>query len=325
MDRVHPGWRALVLVSGLCVACSAQAVSLQPVAGDPDRQGVRRIEPDHDGTGMERYPFGGGPVADRAPTETPVLASTYAAPVTDSHTAFGPKHPQGLRLTLDRALRNLEPGGRPSVDPELMEVLYARQSTADRRVDSLRLVVAGALGGVCCVHLADAEQAAGAGDPAEASGVAPKIGPQEDSGDSEQKTGRAEDELELEEMEVTEPAADEGFLFDSIRSNTRITQEELDRRQPESIFDVLQDVPGVSISGGPLVHGKQITIRGFQDTEDVLIKLDGAIKDFEKYRFGGGPFIEPELLKALDVRRGPSALFEGSGALGGTVVSRAGP
>src|SRR5690606_17889118 len=36
------------------------------------------------------------------------------------------------------------------------------------------------------------------------------------------------------------------------------------------------------------------------------------------YRFGGGVFIEPELLKAIEVERGPS-ITSGSGALGGTI------
>lgn len=127
-------------------------------------------------------------------------------------------------------------------------------------------------------------------------------------------------QLQLDDLQITAPGADEGFLFDTIRPNTLITLEELQRRQAGSVFDVLQDVPGVSITGGPLDNGKTINIRGFQDTEDVLIKIDGAIKDFEKYRFGGGPFVDPELLKQVEVKRGASSQFEGSGALGGVVV-----
>ncbi|MCP2848806.1 TonB-dependent receptor, partial [Salmonella enterica subsp. enterica serovar Typhimurium] len=46
--------------------------------------------------------------------------------------------------------------------------------------------------------------------------------------------------------------------------------------------------------------------------------IDGAVKGFEKYRFGSGVFIEPELLKAIEIERGPS-LKSGSGALGGTI------
>ncbi|MEM7564069.1 MAG: TonB-dependent receptor, partial [Pseudomonadota bacterium] len=133
-------------------------------------------------------------------------------------------------------------------------------------------------------------------------------------------TNDTEQPLELDAVEVIAPATNRGFTFDLLRPDTLITQEELDRRQAVDIFDVLQDVPDVSISGGPLTNGKTIGLRGFQNTEDVLKKVDGAIKDFEKYRFGGGPFIDTELLKQVEVKRGASAISEGSGALGGAIV-----
>lgn len=99
---------------------------------------------------------------------------------------------------------------------------------------------------------------------------------------------------------------------------TRLEAEVIARRQAENIFDVLKDVPGVGVVGGPRASGMRFTLRGFTDNEDVLFKIDGAVKGFEKYRFGGGVFLEPELLKALSVERGPS-VTSGSGALGGTI------
>lgn len=99
---------------------------------------------------------------------------------------------------------------------------------------------------------------------------------------------------------------------------TRLEVEAIERRQAENIFDVLKDVPGVGVVGGPRASGMRFTLRGFTDNEDVLFKIDGAVKGFEKYRFGGGVFLEPELLKALSVERGPS-VTSGSGALGGTI------
>ena len=99
---------------------------------------------------------------------------------------------------------------------------------------------------------------------------------------------------------------------------TRLEGEAIARRQAENVFDVLKDVPGVGVVGGPRASGMRFTLRGFSDNEDVLFKIDGAVKGFEKYRFGGGVFLEPELLKALSVERGPS-VTSGSGALGGTI------
>lgn len=102
------------------------------------------------------------------------------------------------------------------------------------------------------------------------------------------------------------------------RPVTVINAAAIERRQASTIFDILKDIPGVAVDGGPRASGMKFNLRGFSDNEDVLFKVDGAVKGFEKYRFGSGVFIEPELLKALQVERGPS-VTAGSGALGGTV------
>jgi hemoglobin/transferrin/lactoferrin receptor protein len=93
---------------------------------------------------------------------------------------------------------------------------------------------------------------------------------------------------------------------------------DIERLQPDSVFDLVRDIPGVSINGGPRSTGMSFNIRGFSDNEDILVEVDGIPRSFEKYRFGSGIFIEPELLQRLSVERSPS-LARGSGALGGTV------
>lgn len=98
---------------------------------------------------------------------------------------------------------------------------------------------------------------------------------------------------------------------------TTITSEQLQRAQPSNIFDAVRSVPGVSISGGPRPSGMTFNIRGYGDNEDVMVKVDGVPKGFEKYRMGG-TFIEPELLKSIEVQRGPQ-ITSGSGSLGGTI------
>lgn len=98
---------------------------------------------------------------------------------------------------------------------------------------------------------------------------------------------------------------------------TTITSEQLQRAQPSHIFDAIRSVPGVSINGGPRPSGMTFNIRGYGDNEDVMVKVDGVPKGFEKYRMGG-TFIEPELLKSIEVQRGPQ-ITSGSGSLGGTV------
>ena len=129
-----------------------------------------------------------------------------------------------------------------------------------------------------------------------------------------------EDALVIAEVEVK--GRREGFEVDPVRSRTTVTTKELQRRQSDNVFTVLQDIPGVSVDGGPLASGMKFNIRGMGDTEDVLIKLDGATRNFEKYRFCSGVFIEPELLKSIEVTRGPAGALQGSGAIGGVVEMR---
>jgi len=128
---------------------------------------------------------------------------------------------------------------------------------------------------------------------------------------------------EDEEAILMDSIAVEGVLeppvvIDPTKTRTSFGLEEIESRQAGNIFEIIDDIPGVSLSGGPRGNGIDLNIRGFGNNEDVIIKIDGAIKNFEKYRFGG-TFIEPELLKRIDVTRGAATITSGSGALGGVV------
>ena len=107
---------------------------------------------------------------------------------------------------------------------------------------------------------------------------------------------------------------------DAIRSTTTVGAQALQERQPNSVFQMMDEVAGVGVQGGPRNSGMSFNIRGYTDGEDVRVELDGVAKGFEKYRFGG-TFIEPELLKSIEVRRG-AQIESGAGALGGTVSAR---
>lgn len=130
-----------------------------------------------------------------------------------------------------------------------------------------------------------------------------------------------EDVVTLPEVDVRDSREDirpPALELPPDRPVTTMGPEAIERRQAGTLFDLLKDVPGVAVDGGPRASGMKFNLRGFSDNEDVLFKIDGAVKGFEKYRFGSGVFIEPELLKAVEIERGPS-LKSGSGALGGTI------
>ena len=84
------------------------------------------------------------------------------------------------------------------------------------------------------------------------------------------------------------------------------------------IKDVLRDVPGVEFNGSARRNGQNITLRGY-GTEGIVILLDGVRQKFEAGH-DGKFFIDPALLKKVEVVRGPSSTLYGGGGLGGVVA-----
>lgn len=90
--------------------------------------------------------------------------------------------------------------------------------------------------------------------------------------------------------------------------------------QPSSVDDILRFVPGVEFSGGPRRTGETPTVRGF-DGPDVVILLDGARQNFGSAH-DGRFFVDPSLLKQVEVLRGPASALYGSGGTGGVIEFR---
>ncbi|MBL8831757.1 MAG: TonB-dependent hemoglobin/transferrin/lactoferrin family receptor, partial [Rhodospirillales bacterium] len=107
---------------------------------------------------------------------------------------------------------------------------------------------------------------------------------------------------------------------DAATSVSVVDSEEIERRQPQSIDDLLKDMPGVDAFGVPRNTIKQVTIRGLSD-ERVVLRVDGARNNFSAGH-RGRMFIDPDLFKQIDVVRGPGSLLFGSGAVGGAVNMR---
>jgi hemoglobin/transferrin/lactoferrin receptor protein len=97
-----------------------------------------------------------------------------------------------------------------------------------------------------------------------------------------------------------------------------VAREEIQTRQASSIGEVFKDVPGVFVDGGARRAGQAPTIRGFRE-EDILILVDGVKQSFISGH-DGRVFIEPDLLKSVEVVKGPVSALYGSGALGGVIA-----
>ncbi len=97
-----------------------------------------------------------------------------------------------------------------------------------------------------------------------------------------------------------------------------VDQYQIQQDQPESVAQAVKSLPNVSVSGGPRSNSQSINIRGLEGTR-VLQIVDGARQNFNNGH-RGTYFTDPELLKSIEVVKGPSSNLWGSGAIGGVVV-----
>ena len=118
---------------------------------------------------------------------------------------------------------------------------------------------------------------------------------------------------------IIEPIYVSGELNSSVDAgSTVLTLKDIDRIQPNNIAELVDKLPGISSSGSPRPGGQTLNIWGMGNPEDIKITLDGTPKTFEKYR-QGSIFIDPELIRRLDVDKGPHNITQGNGGFGGSV------
>lgn len=118
---------------------------------------------------------------------------------------------------------------------------------------------------------------------------------------------------------VTVTATKTPQQLDNVQANiTILDNETIEQRSPTKLDDLLRDQPGVEMTGGPRRIGQDVSIRGF-DEQRVVVTLDGARQNFtagHKGRF----FLDPDLLRQVDIVRGSNSAIHGSGAIGGVVA-----
>jgi hemoglobin/transferrin/lactoferrin receptor protein len=109
--------------------------------------------------------------------------------------------------------------------------------------------------------------------------------------------------------------------IESLASASHVDQEQLDRRMATTPNEMLLGVPGVAAQADARRVSTSINIRGLQDFGRVAVIVDGARQDFQRSDHGTQStfYIDPELVKSVDVIRGPVANTYGSGAIGGVV------
>ncbi|MNG75526.1 Hemin receptor precursor [compost metagenome] len=82
--------------------------------------------------------------------------------------------------------------------------------------------------------------------------------------------------------------------------------------------DMLRHVPGVTVNGTGRSNGQDVSMRGY-GKNGVLTLVDGIRQGTDTGHIGA-TFIDPGLVKRIEIVRGPAALLYGSGALGGVIA-----
>ncbi len=114
---------------------------------------------------------------------------------------------------------------------------------------------------------------------------------------------------------------------DTATPETTITAEEIRDRQANSIAELIDSVPGVTLVNSGTPTGAGINIRGYGadgtygSNQKVQIQLDGASMGSEElYRIGTQLYTDPSLFREVSVIRGTVGSYEyGSGVIGGVV------
>ena len=99
---------------------------------------------------------------------------------------------------------------------------------------------------------------------------------------------------------------------------TIVNKDEIDDLVANSYDDVFKGIPGVAFDGGPRRAGLQPSIRGF-DSDSILILFDDARQSFQSAH-DGRFLIDPDILKQVEIVRGPSSALYGSGTIGGVIA-----
>lgn len=128
-------------------------------------------------------------------------------------------------------------------------------------------------------------------------------------------------EIQLEGIVITFSKIAESAI-DALAGSSAVGREQLDQQfQADTPSQILRTLPGVSTQENGHDTAQSVNIRGLQDFGRVNVLIEGARQNFQRsgHSSNGVYYLEPEMLKRVDVTRGPTATIYGSGAIGGVV------
>ncbi|AUD59379.1 TonB-dependent receptor [Shewanella sp. Pdp11] len=120
------------------------------------------------------------------------------------------------------------------------------------------------------------------------------------------------DEVLVSATRISEKASE------TSRSVAVVDEEQLTVAQASSVANALKNEANITLTNGPRASSQGVEIRGLSG-DRVLQTIDGARQNTSSGH-RGTYFMDPELLKSIEVLRGPASSLWGSGALGGVVA-----
>ncbi len=126
--------------------------------------------------------------------------------------------------------------------------------------------------------------------------------------------------LRVDERVVVTAGRTNEVLSDVPRAVSVVTRADLDARLPGTTPDALMDTAGVLVQKTNLGAGAPY-VRGLVGNQ-ILVLVDGVRLNNATYRFGPNQYlgtVDPDMLGAIEVVRGPGSVLYGSDAIGGVV------
>ena len=111
-------------------------------------------------------------------------------------------------------------------------------------------------------------------------------------------------------------------VYETLSGSSAIGAEDLALRYPNGkLTEVLSGMPGITTQSSGDDPGVAVNVRGMQDFGRVAVMVDGARQNFQKngHEANGTFYMDMQMLKSVDVTRGPVSSVYGSGAIGGVV------
>ncbi len=136
------------------------------------------------------------------------------------------------------------------------------------------------------------------------------------------EAGTAADGDTLQTIVVTvDGVADPYQVPDSV---SQVAPEQVKQLRPSRPDAILRTVPGVFTQSAVETPGVSVNIRSMQDFGRVNVMIDGARQNFQYSGHGpnGTVFIDPALIRSVDIAKGTVATEGGAGAIGGAVNFR---